>query len=166
MTKSKIIIFLAIVFIFSVVLSFYFEDKYEKIVRSLYETLSYHKISFRSPAKYFHFASDLFVFSFGLYTTILGFFVIRQKTRQRFLNIIFTLFFLVISTILYCYFNSSIKLIECTACDTGTLTLNFNDINYDKIFVISLMISAIPTLTIEIRRFIKKQRKTKLKADP
>ena len=64
-----------------------------------------------------------------------------------------TLFLLPAITVAYCYF------------DGGNLAaiMNYNDINYDKIFVISLIVSAIPTFAIETKRIIKKYRKAKLK---
>lgn len=52
---------------------------------------------------------------------------------------------------LYFYFDSSIKLLECTACDDGTRVLRYNDIRYDSIFVISLIISLLPVLTTQFK---------------
>ena len=56
-----------------------------------------------------------------------------------------------ISTFLFSYIESNLKIIECTACDNEKLKLHFNHINYDLIFISSLVISLIPLLILKIK---------------
>ena len=152
MTKLKTIIILFLIFVVTAGLSFYFEDTYQKTIRNLYCSLTYYKISFEHPRKYFHFASDLFVISFGLYMTLLSYILFIQTLKQKLINGFLTLIIFPLTVILYCYFDASIKLIECTACDDGTRVLTYGDIHYDKIFVISLITSLLPVLTTELKK--------------
>lgn len=155
MGKLKGGLILLVIFIASVYFSFYFEESFRKIIRHLYVVLSNGKISFFTPKKYLHFARAEFVFSFGLFMVTLCFLINRHTNRQRFVNLIFGLFLFVTSILSYCYFDSLFKIIECTACDDGKRQLRYNEINYDLIFISSLVFVITPFLITEIRNFIK-----------
>ncbi len=155
MNKLKGGLILLAIFIASIYCSFYFEALYRKIIRYLYVTLSNGDISFITPKKDFHFASGEFVLSFGIFMIALCFLAYRQTAKQRFVNIALTLFLLVASTFIHSYFGSLFKIIECTACSDGERELHYNDINYDAIFISSLILSVIPAATTGTRNFIK-----------
>ena len=140
-----------IIFILSAIPAFYLEENYRELVRYFYETLTYHKISFFQPGKYLHFPSGLYVASFGLFTASFYYFLTNQTNRQRVINIVLAFVVFVISTILNCYFDGTVKLIECTACDNGTRTLEYNDIKYDIIFITSLILAISPTIITELK---------------
>ena len=155
MTRLKAIFLLILIFVVTAGLSFYFENKFQITIRHLYSSLTDNKISFEHPRKYFHFASDLFVFSFGLYMTLLSYLIFKQTPRQRIINSLLTFILFPFTVLLYSYFDGLIKLVECTACDDGTRVLKYNDIRYDSIFVISLIISLIPVLTTQLKKSIR-----------
>lgn len=155
MTKLKTIIILFLLFVVAAGLSFYFEGTYQKTIRHLYCSLTNYKISFEHPRKYFHFASDLFVISFGLYATLFSYLIFKQTPRQRLINCVLAILVFPVTVILCSYFDSSIKLLECTACKDGKRVLRYNDIRYDSIFVISLTISLLPVLTTQFKKFIR-----------
>lgn len=155
MNKLKGGLILLVIFIASIYCSFYFEESYRKLIRHLYVALSNGKISFFTPKKYLHFASGEFVLSFGLFTITLCFLSYRQTTKQRVVNIALGLFFLVASTLIQSYFDSFFKIVECTACSDGTRQLHYGDINYDVIFISSLILAIIPVTTTEIRKLFK-----------
>jgi hypothetical protein len=52
------------------------------------------------------------------------------------------LFFL--TTIVTSYFDSCIKVKECTVCEVNKRELNYNDINYNFHFVTSLIFALLP----------------------
>jgi hypothetical protein len=152
-------ILLVVIFVASVYSAFFFEDKYEKLIRYLFEGLSSNNISFIHSRKYIHFASGQFVLTFGLFTVTLIFLLSRQSKKQIIINLLAATFLLIISTILFCYVDGSAKLIECTACDDGTRALNYWDINYDLIFMVSLITAILPSVLTEIKN-MKRQRDT------
>ena len=66
-------------------------------------------------------------------------------------------------TILITAFDSKRLIIECTACDDGIRKLTFNEITYDKYFIISLTTATIYLLTTYLieRKRLKKTSETK-----
>jgi hypothetical protein len=160
MTKPKATFILILVFVVTAILSFFFENSFDETIRYLYSSLTYNKISFIQPRKYIHFASNLFVTSFGLYVTILSYLIFTQTTKQKVLNCCLTISLFPITVVLYSYFDSTIKLLQCTACDNGTMTLTYSDISYDKTFVISLIISLLPFLTTEFKKIMQTRNQT------
>ena len=155
MNKLKGGLILLVIFIASIYSSFYFEGSYRKIIRHLYVVLSNGNISFFIPKKHLHFATGAFVLSFGLFMITLCFFIYRQHTRQRIVNITLGSFLFVASILIHCYPDSVFKIMGCTACADGIKQLHYNDINYDLILVSSLAIAIIPFATTEIRKIIK-----------
>jgi hypothetical protein len=155
MNKLKGGLLLLVIFITSIYFSFYFEESYRKIVRYLYVALSDGKISFFIPKKYFHFPRGKFVFSFGFFITILYFLIYRQTAKQRVINITLGLFLFAASILIHCYFDSTFKITECTACKDGARQLQYNEISYDIIFISSLVFAIIPFATTEIKKLIK-----------
>lgn len=153
----KYLILLVAVFVVSVYSAFFFEDKYERLIRYLFESLTSNNISFAHPGKYFRLASGQFVLTFGFFTIALIFLISRQSKKQIIINLLATTFLLIISTIIFCYLDGSTKLIECTACDDGTRALSYYDINYDLIFMLSLMSAILPSVLTEIKN-MKSQR--------
>ena len=155
MNKLKGGLILLVLFIASIYCSFYFEESYRKIIRYLYVALSNGKISFFIPKKYLHFPRAKFILSFGFFMITLCFLIYRQTNKQRVINITLGLFLFVASILIHCYFDSLFKIIECTACNDGIRKLRYNEINYDVIFISSLVLTIIPVATTEIRKLVK-----------
>lgn len=65
---------------------------------------------------------------------------LREKIKYASLAV--GIFFLVLAVL--CYFDSNIKIIECTACDDGIRTLEYSDIRYERIIFASLALSLLP----------------------
>lgn len=159
MNKLKLGLILVSIFILSVFVAFRFEDSYRKIIRNLYTSLSNNKISFFLPKKDFHFPSDVFLISFGLFVTLLYFFINRQTRRQKIINGMLAIFILISSIIFQCYFDGVSRLAECTVCNDGTIRLRYSDINYDLIFISSLILSLLPAAITGLINFIKTKAK-------
>ena len=160
MSKLKAGVILFAIFILSLYCAFYFENSYQHLIRYLYIAFTNNKISFFFPGKYIHFASWGFVISFGLFTITLCLLIYSQTNKQRVINISLAMFLFVISLLIHCYSDSLFKLIECTACNDGTRKLHYNEINYDSIFISSLVIAIIPAVITAIRKRIKLKHKT------
>ena len=70
-----------------------------------------------------------------------------------------TIFVFIATTILITALESKRLIIECTACDDGIRRLTFNEVTYDKYFIISLTIAIIYLVTtylLERKRLRKK----------
>ncbi len=164
MKKLKIGLKYFAVFILGLTIGVFSEDSLHQLVRHLYVRLTYDKISFDLPKFDLYFFSIPFIISLGLYFIVLLFLLGRQTSRQRVINSFLTLIFLISAFLISCYFDANIKLIECTACDDGTRVLNFYDINYTKIFIVTLLSSCIPCIWTDIKTHQKANRQTVFKA--
>jgi len=157
--KLKKGIILILIFILSVYSAFFFEEHFRELIRFLFRFFSNSKISFIYPRKYIHFATGEFVISFGIFLTVFVLILKRQTLRQKLINLFLTIFLFSISICIYSYFDSQLRLIECTNCINGQRSLNLNEIKYDTIFIISLIIGIIPSLITEIKRFNNNRKK-------
>lgn len=155
MNKLKTGLTLFAMLIISVCCSFYFETDYRRLIRYLYELTSGGKISFILPKKYLHFTSTKFILSFSLFIMGMFFLLFRKNYRQIILCLVLSIFLFTLCTIVYTWLDGSFKLIECTVCNDGARRLSYYDINYDSIFISSLLIAFLPVLITEIRCIIK-----------
>lgn len=64
--------------------------------------------------------------------------------------LIFTVFLIAISSL-----DANMKVAECTACDDGIRTIDWNGISYGLILGISILISIIPSLVALINNLKK-----------
>ena len=167
---TKILIGIIIAY-FLALLAFAYEENYRELIRNLFQQLTENKISFKIYRKYFHFASAEFISAFVIFIILIFLLLKRQENKQRKKNILFGTLLLIISTIIFCYVDSNEKLIECTACDDGKRVLRFNDINYDLIFISSLIFGILPTIITEIKnrnrkKILKKKNINKMEEQP
>jgi glycerol uptake facilitator-like aquaporin len=142
---------------FLALLAFTFEENYREFIRNLDQQLTENKISFKNDVKSLHFASGEFISAFVIFLISKFILLKRQENKQRIKNIVLGMLLIIISTIVICYIDSNGKLIECTACDNGRRVLGFNDINYDFIFITSLLFGILPTILTEIKNRKRKQ---------
>ena len=145
-----------IIFMVSNVIASLYGNYFRRLVRYFFQYSTDGNITF--IGKNFHlFESAEFGISFGLFS-IFVFYTFKEFNSQRKIMsgiIIFLLF--IVSTFIMCYFESNSRIIECTACDDGKLNINYNSINYDSIFITSLVISVFPFLINYIRAFVAKK---------
>jgi len=121
----------------AIVVAFLFEDYYRQLVRFSFNFFNGDNIQFFG--KNFHlFPSDSFVVAFGLFTS-LTFLLLKFSTRpNRLKRTCVTVIVFFATTILITALDSKRLIIECTACDDGIRRLTFNQVTYDKYFIISL----------------------------
>jgi hypothetical protein len=144
-----------------VVFAFLFEDYYRQLVRFSFKFFNGDNIQF--IGKNFHlFASDRFVAAFGLFTS-LSFLLLKFSSRpNRIKRVCLTIFVFFATTILITALDSKRLIIECTACDDGIRRLTFNQLTYDKYFIIGLTISIAYLLTTYLleRKRLRKTNET------
>ena len=137
------------------IFAFLFEDYYRQLIRHLFKIFNGDKIQFFG--KNFHlFASNKFVLSFGLYFSV-TFLLVRHLNlfdRIKKLSISIIIFF--IATISISALESKKLVLECTACKDGIRKLTYNEITYDKYFIISLFVSLIFIIILTFKKNKKK----------
>jgi hypothetical protein len=158
MKKYKVIFIHFILFMLCLILTGYQENNFHRFVRYLYVTLTRYKIHFHSPKLDLYFFSFPFIISFGLYFNFSFYLLQKQSKKQKIVNTALIIILLVSSVLFNCYFDATIKLIECTACDDGTMELYYSDVSYSKIFIASLLISLTPLIWTAMRN--KRETKT------
>lgn len=150
--KSKKILTLLLIFAVTTLLAFYFEEYYRSFVRHFFKYFSNNNIQF--AGKNFHlFASNYFVLLFGVFCVIFIKLIKEKTLKSMFLNIFIVIILFVATTISYII--SLIKIAECTACDDGIRKLQYNEINYDSIFITSLVVSLIPLILLKIKKNLR-----------
>ncbi len=129
-----------------IVFAFLLEDYYRQLVRFSFKFFNGDKIQF--IGKNFHlFANDSFVVTFGLFTS-LTFLLLKFSSRpNRIKRTCITIIVFFATTILVTAFDSKRLIIECTACDDEIRKLTFNEVAYDKYFIISLTTTTFYLLT-------------------
>lgn len=155
MKKIKIVIISIIILYCSAYFAFYFEESYRKLIRNLFELFTENKISFINPGKYLHFASGEFVATFALFILGAIFLFQKQTKKQNIINVISGITILLFSILAFCYIDSFLKLAECTTCENGERKLNYDDINYDNIFIVSLILTIFPSIIMKIKNHKK-----------
>lgn len=152
--KSKNFLTLLLAFVLTVISAFYFEEYYRSFVRYFFKYFSDNNIQF--VGKNFHlFASNYFVLSFGVFCVIFITLIKEKTVKSIFKNIFFVIILFVTTTIILSYIYSVIKIAECTACDDGIRKLQYNEINYDSIFVTSLLVSLVPLILLKIKKNLR-----------
>lgn len=152
--KLKNILILLLVFAVAVLSAFYFEEYYRSFVRHFFKYFSDNKIQF--VGKNFHlFASDYFVLSFGVFCVIFIKLIKEETLKSMFWNVFIVIILFAATTITISYVFSVIKITECTACDDGIRKLQYNEINYDAIFITSLLVSLVPLILLKIKKNLR-----------
>jgi len=132
--------------IVSIVVAFLFENYYRQLVRFSFKFFNGDDIQF--IGKNFHlFASDSFVITFGLFTSLTFLLLKYSSHPKRIPRVSFTIFVFFAFTFLITALDSKRLIIECTSCADGIRKLTFNEITYDKYFIISLTTAIIYLLT-------------------
>lgn len=147
----KTIIFSILILALSAYLALYYERNYRKLIRFLYEFLTKNKLSLIEPREHFHFPSGVFVSTFSVFILISFYLFRKNKRKQNIINLFTGVLILIISTYSFCYVDSHLKVMECPTCGNGERELGYDDINYDKIFIASLILTVLPGIITKIR---------------
>lgn len=151
MRKGFIFFFVILGFLIACYSTLFFESEYRTLVVKLYKFSTKNNISFTGKA-FNLFPTYKFSVFFGIWIVFFIFRIINFKIKNRFIHFVCSFFLFFITTFLFCYIEGNLKIIECTACDDGKLQINYNQINYDLIFITSLIVSIMPLLITTIKR--------------
>jgi len=150
----------ALIFLLATLSAFYFEAYYRSFIRFLYQYFTAGVISF--VGKRLHFFSLKFALAFGVFSIFVATTLFERNTFQVLTKILFTIVLFFLATTMISYFSSQLRIVECTACDDGKVRLHFNGINYDLIFLTSLLVATLPLLLTTIRKQLKSNKKASL----
>jgi hypothetical protein len=146
------VLLVLVMFILISYLGFLIEGEYRKFIRYLYVVLSDGAIIFRNPGKYFHFPSPMFCYSLGLFYSVIISTYVVQKLWPTFKILLIHILLLTLVISLFSWIDSGMKIIQCTACIDGKRILVFNTVPYDLIFILALIISALPFIYTLIKK--------------
>lgn len=143
MNRIRIILLLVLLFVLTIITAFYYENSYRVLVRFFFKFFQGDKIKF--VGKNFHlFASTYFLVAFGLFSVLLTMLLYGQSKKGRFLYLFVTVIVFFVTTIVTTYIDSLGKVVECTICQDGVRSLNYNAVNYDSHFITSLVFGLLP----------------------
>lgn len=147
------------ILILASVLAVLFEDHYRQLVRYSFKIFHGEKIQFYG--KNFHlFASDRFVFAFGLFGALTFLIVKFSLPPERIKKTGLAAIIFFVTTIIITAVDSKLLILECTACEDGIRWLTFNQPHYDAYFIISLSVATAYLLTSYLLEH-KRQKLTK-----
>jgi len=134
--------------------SVYVEDYYRELVRFFYEFSSNGSITFIGSNLQLT-SSYFFIISFAVFFTLLAFTILQRSFKQLAFLIPFAIILFFMVTGVLCLINGSTETVECTACFGGKKVLSYTDVDYDKIFFLSMAVSAVSFMIVE--RFLTKK---------
>jgi hypothetical protein len=132
-------------FIACLVVSVIFESFLRSQVYNLYQWTTDGGIRFIGKNFYF-FATPLYYLSFGISFLLFGFESLSQKIYKSIKKGFLWIAFFTVSLIVLCALDANSKIAVCTACEDGTRTLHFNEVNFGLMLGISALLSAIPNV--------------------
>ncbi len=154
--KILSIIVALIIFLVSAFIAAFYDEYFRKLVRYFYQYSTDGNITFMG--KNFHFfASGEFVLSFGLFCLLVHYVFKEFPIKKKIVSGLLVSLLFVLSTFVISYLDSNGRIMACTACDNGKLSIHYNAIDYDFIFITSLVISIFPFLIKFIRAFAAKK---------
>jgi hypothetical protein len=145
------------VLLVGIVLAFLFEDYYRQLVRFSFKIFNGDNVQF--IGKNFHlFASEIFVGAFGVFISLTFLLLKFSDSRYRLKRGYFAIVVFLATTIFIATLDCKRLIVECTACDDGIIRLTFNQLTYDKYFIISLATAFVFILTTYLfeRKRLKK----------
>ncbi len=126
------------IFLVAIIVAFLFEDYYRRLVRFLFKFFNGDNIQFIGKNL---FASNCFVVSFAFFCLLTFLMLKSSQQSKRLKRSCLTVLIFFISTFLITALDSKMLIVECAACDNGVRKLVYNEVAYDRYFIISLIIS-------------------------
>lgn len=149
MSRSKRVLVLPLVFVVAVVISFFIQTPFARMVRYFYQLATHNKLYF--TGKYFRlFPSDAFILSFGGFCVVLTTLLFRHAFKQALYRtaLVLALFFVSVASI--SAFNAQTRLTECTACKDGRRAMSARELKYDAVFIAGQVIALLPLVAAEV----------------
>ena len=131
------------VFCLGLIVSALVEYRLRQIIQSLFKNLTNGAIHFYG--KDFHlFASVYYYLSFGMSFLVFLILYNGSSLKQRLIGVILAVGAFLMAVTIICWFEANRMIVECTACHDGTRGIHYNDINYDGVAMVGLLVALIP----------------------
>jgi hypothetical protein len=147
----KKILFSAISFFLGIAIAIIFEKELRQLIQILFKISTNNKIYFVGKDVHL-FASTYYYLAPGILGLVLFFASVASTAKQILINIVLTIPIFFAALIMVSYADSNGKIVQCTACNDGKRSLNYNEVNYDGITIISLVLASIPSLIQLIKK--------------
>jgi hypothetical protein len=115
-----------------------------KLIQALFRFSTENNIRFHGGKDFYFFGPVWYYLAFGIFGAMFYLSKDKLQMRGKIQNGIFEVFIFFISLIAICYYDSTMKIMVCTACNDGTRSIHYNEVHYDLIVVCSLMLSMMP----------------------
>ncbi|RKR80248.1 hypothetical protein BDD43_0344 [Mucilaginibacter gracilis] len=140
--RRRYIIFV-LIFAIGCVVAFLFENSYFIFVRSLYTYFSNGKLRFIENGE-FYFPTYSFVFSFGLFCSLVASKIRRPLNVIVLIRLIASVFAFCMAIVEFSNIESVGVLMMCDLCNGGPMRFDYRDISIDNIFIIALVFAYLP----------------------
>jgi len=140
---------LASVFIASFLLAVYFEFDFRVLVLRCCLLLTNHDIHFVGK-NFLFFPTGDFQLYFSIFSTLIAFGLIKSKGQKWLLKIGMILILLFLTLVSSCWIYAAGKVAECTACQNGQRTIRYNEVPYNIIFLVSLLVPLMAFIIFDI----------------
>ena len=145
--------------ILGLLVAYYFESFFRIEIQKIFRWSTNNHIQF--VGKNFHiFNGSFYYLSFAFSFLSFGISNQKLKIKRIIINTVIAIVVFALTTIILSSFEANAKVIECTACENGVRQLHWNEINYDFILGISILISIIPSLITFIRNHKNQSQRT------
>lgn len=131
-----------LLFVSGVAVGFYFEGEMRFLIRDLYGLITNQRIYFYGKDIHL-FASNLYYVAFGVYFAMHYILTPNLGFRRSVKYIVLALSSFLVTLTVLCAIDSHTKIAQCTACANGTRGLQYNEIDYEMLVLISLGVSLI-----------------------
>ncbi|WP_074406727.1 MULTISPECIES: hypothetical protein [Aquimarina] len=95
---------------------------------------------------FYLFLSTIYYISFTIAIVVLGMANLTLNFKLILKNVLIWIGIFTITLVIICAINANFKIIACTTCDDGILSMHHNAINYGIILSISAVFASIPSI--------------------
>lgn len=149
--KIRLTLIFSLTFVSSSLVAYFFEGRFRELVRDLYSFLSNDAISFHHPKKNFFFGTWLFGLAFGFFVVVFLLLVQKKSLKQSMIRIVVGLVVFFATMFVAIYLDGTIKISRCANCTNGKLELIYGQIEYNLLFIASLITALTPFVMSKIK---------------
>ncbi|MBQ0734819.1 hypothetical protein [Aquimarina celericrescens] len=127
---------------------------FRKLIQNLFQWTTNNGIQFGGKDFYL-FGNPIYFISFGLAFLIFSIANKKKRIQKIVANGVMTILIFGILLIGISALTANLKIIECTACDSGFRRLGYNEISYEMILATSALLSIIPSSIVIFKNWKK-----------
>lgn len=137
--------------VIGIVFAYFSESFFREQIQDIFRWTTNNKIKFGGK-NFYLFGSDFLKVSFGICFAIFAYANSINSLKKILFNGIKLILIFGILVILISAINANLKVIECTACDDGILSLHWNKVEYGLILGTSALLAIVPSVISIFRK--------------